>query len=143
MVDNIKRMKIYVDAIEDEYPYVIYASINDSVSKNEQQLFIGPNFVTYQQLKFDFVNTWRVLVEEIQIPDNSQTFAFMMHQYTILADALAEFVSDIDNHYFFEAYGQHNMFLQQETEEEPDPEITTLAEIESSPPSRMRGPTPT
>mgnify|MGYP003522077607 CR=1 FL=1 len=140
-------MKIYVDAIEDEYPYIIYASINDFVSKDEQQLFIGPIFVTYQQLKFDFINTWQMLVEEVDIPNDSQSFAFMMRQYTTLANALAEFVSDIDNYYFLEAYAQHNMSLHDEVEDQeldpdPDPEITTLAEIESSPPSRMRGPTP-
>lgn len=144
MVDNIKRMKIYIDAIEDEYPYIVYASINEFVSKDEQQLFIGPLFVTYQQLKFDFLHTWEILVEGAQIPNNSRGFAFMMKQYAMLAAALSEFVSDIDNHYFLDEHAQHNSSFQEDAEDQqPDPEITTLAEIESKPPSRIRGPTPT
>lgn len=148
-------MKIYIDAIEDEYPFTVYAVINPNFAKEEQQLFIGPAFITYTQINNNFAQVWGLLMSSMEVPSDVHNFAIIMQKQSLLASALSEFVNDIDIHYSASSTMLHqyqneisndspasgglnedNLDNSQELNEEPDPEITTLDEIESHPPSR-------
>ena len=131
-------MKIYIDAIEDEYPFTMYAEINTGVAKEQQQLFVGPVFVTYSQINANFVQVWALLMSNMETPNNVHDFALIMQKQALLAHALSEFIIDIDMYYSAlpAILTQYQNNVEQDLDEEPDPEITTLEEIESHPPSR-------
>ena len=136
-------MKIYIDAIEDEYYFAVYSNIKIFEPKNEQRLFMGAIYVTYEDLTNNFIETWNTIVASMNLwPSSLQEMKQMLNDYIILAEAIAEFIDDVD-----EAFHPSNAILNQFqsaliddtlelSDEDKNPEITTIEDIESTPPSR-------
>lgn len=141
-------MKVYIDAIEDEYYFAVYSNMHIFRLKNEQRLFMGAIYVTYEDLTNNFIQTWNTIVASMNLwPSSLQDMKQMLNDYTILAEAIAEFIDDVD-----EAFHPSNAILNQFqsmtidqdissngielADEDKNPEITTIEDIESTPPSR-------